>query len=150
MPTNGRAKGARGELEFVAWLKQEFGYDGRRSQQYCGTAGDADVVTELDPVLFVDVKRVELLRMYEALEQVQFDARDTDRIPVVMHKKNRGDWIAILDAATFIELLRHHPGCPSPGAQELPPLELPHPPEGAHGTRIRFPYRRAARRPPGS
>ena len=38
-----REKGKRGELE-LAKIFREYGYDARRGQQYCGAAGNADVI----------------------------------------------------------------------------------------------------------
>ena len=43
MPINSKRKGKAGELELSHKLK-DYGYDCHRSQQYCGSAGDADVV----------------------------------------------------------------------------------------------------------
>ncbi len=105
---NGRQKGKRGELELAHWLAS-LGYPSRRGQQYSGTADSADVVTALDNLLYMDSKRVENLQLQPALDQVIRDAGDSGRLPVVMHRKNRGRWIAIMDAEAFIELLREHP-----------------------------------------
>ena len=55
MSVNSRAKGARGELEAVKFLKG-LGYQARRTQQYCGSAGDSDVALEDYPDLFIEVK----------------------------------------------------------------------------------------------
>ena len=38
-----REKGKRGERE-LAGVFREYGYDARRGQQYCGAAGNADVI----------------------------------------------------------------------------------------------------------
>ena len=43
MKINSRNKGARGERELSSKLN-EYGYDCRRGQQYCGANGDADVI----------------------------------------------------------------------------------------------------------
>ena len=41
---NSRRKGKRGELCVAHFLKENFGLNARRGQQYCGANGDADVV----------------------------------------------------------------------------------------------------------
>lgn len=41
---NGRRKGAVGERELANLLKNEYGFECRRGQQFCGSNGDADVV----------------------------------------------------------------------------------------------------------
>ena len=56
---NSRRKGAEGERE-LARVLQEYGFDSRRGQQYCGANGDADVVG-LQGV-HIECKRVEKLR----------------------------------------------------------------------------------------
>ncbi|MEG1577003.1 MAG: hypothetical protein RR366_09480, partial [Clostridium sp.] len=63
---NSRAKGARGERELAAALK-EYGYDCRRGQQYCGANGDADVMGLSG--IHIECKRVERLNIQEAMEQ---------------------------------------------------------------------------------
>ena len=56
--TNSKQKGKRGELELVKRLKDILpGKPWRRSQQFCGANGDADVVGVKD--LHIECKRVE-------------------------------------------------------------------------------------------
>lgn len=98
--TNSRRKGKDGELE-IAKLLRERGYDTRRGQQYCGANGDPDVVGV--PGLHIEVKRTESCSPYKYLEQAQDDARE-DEIPVVLHRQNRKDWIAILSMDDFLDL----------------------------------------------
>ena len=101
--SNSRAKGKRGELELSARLR-ELGFDARRGQQYSGANGDADVIG-IDG-LHIECKRTEQLRLWEALGQAQRDAR-AGEIPVVMHRANRRDWVAIMTLDDFAELYRH-------------------------------------------
>lgn len=101
---NSRQKGARGEREFSTYLK-EHGISAHRTQQFCGNGGDsADVVTDIDRVHF-EVKRVESLRIYDAVLQAQADKKD-GKIPVVAHKKNRGEWLAILPMHDLLRVLK--------------------------------------------
>jgi hypothetical protein len=103
MAKNGRAKGKRGELEWAALLRV-YGWAGaRRSQQFCGTAGDGDVVG-VDGLHF-EVKRVEQLNLRSAMEQAILDAAEGD-VPVVAHKRNRSGWMVTLRAEDFLELMR--------------------------------------------
>lgn len=99
---NSRAKGANGERE-AAKLLQAHGFDARRGQQYCGANGDADVVGL--PGAHIEVKRTERFELYKAMEQAESDARPGE-LPVVLHRKNRAKWVAVLDAEEFIELYK--------------------------------------------
>lgn len=97
---NSKAKGKNGENELANLLKQ-FGYNTRRSVQYCGANGDADVVGIEG--LHIECKRVERLNIDEAMEQARRDAREGE-IPVVMHRKNRKKWLATVDLEEFMRI----------------------------------------------
>ena len=88
MAINSRQKGKAGELE-LAHILQDYGYDARRGQQYCGANGDADVVGL--PGIHIESQRVENLNIDKAMAQTQHDAKNGE-IPVVMHRKNRQAW----------------------------------------------------------
>ena len=101
---NSRAKGARGELEWAAFLRA-YGHQARRGQQYNGLGG-ADVVSEDLAALHFEVKRTERFP-HEAMEQAARDAGG--RVPVVAWRRNRGPWFVILraeDAIPAFEQLR--------------------------------------------
>ena len=85
---NSRQKGKRGELELSHKLN-EYGYDTRRGQQYCGSNGDADVVG-LDGI-HIECKRVQNLNLTKAMEQAVADAKE-DEMPCVFHRKDREEW----------------------------------------------------------
>lgn len=98
---NSNQKGKKGELELAAILKS-YGYeDGRRGQQYCGSNGDADVVGL--PGIHIECKRVEKLNIYDAVEQSRNDAR-TGEMPVVMHRKNRKEWLVTMPLDDWMKL----------------------------------------------
>lgn len=97
-----RNKGKRGELEAARELKRLFSCAARRSQQYCGEAGDADLVTSIDGVHF-EVKRVERFQLHAALNQAACDAREGDT-PVVLYKSNRKPWVAVIKLDDLKEL----------------------------------------------
>lgn len=98
---NSRAKGARGELEAVAVL-DAMGFDCRRTVQYNGKAGDADVVCEGLPVHF-EVKRTERLSPYQFMDQAIRDAKARN-IPCVMMKSNNKPWLVTVRAVDLIAL----------------------------------------------
>lgn len=97
---NSKEKGARGERELAKKL-YEYGYDTRRSQQYCGANGDADVVG-IDG-LHIECKRVERLNLTDAMDQAKRDARSGE-MPVVMHRKNHEEWKVTLRLDDFMKL----------------------------------------------
>lgn len=104
--TNSRRKGAEGERE-IAKILRGYGYDARRSQQYAGINGDADVVGL--PGVHIEVKRVEALNIDKAMEQAERDARP-DEMPVVFHRKNGKSWKATLGLDDFIKLYQQGGG----------------------------------------
>lgn len=100
MAINSKQKGKYGELELVHTLKK-YGYDARRSVQYSGANGDADVVG-LDGI-HIECKRVERLNIDLAMEQSIRDAREGE-MPVVMHRKNRKGWLVTLTLDDFMKM----------------------------------------------
>jgi Holliday junction resolvase len=102
MAINSRNKGKKGELELAHILK-EHGYDARRSQQFAGMNGDADVVG-LEGI-HIECKRVENLNLNKAMEQAIRDAKDYDR-PCVFHRKNRDFWKVTMTLEDFLEMYR--------------------------------------------
>lgn len=100
MAINSRTKGKRGELEIVHFMKR-FGFDAKRSQQYCGLQGDADVVGV--PCLHLEIKRVQALNLDKAMEQSIRDAREGE-IPTVVHRKDRQDWKITLSLEDFMPI----------------------------------------------
>lgn len=98
-----REKGKRGERECAALLKAH-GFDARRGQQFNGSDGSADVVGL--PGFHVEVKRSERLSVYEAMGQAESDALDGE-IPLVLHRRNRREWLAVLKADDFLEMIKN-------------------------------------------
>lgn len=98
---NSREKGKRGERELATTLRG-YGYGTRRGQQYCGANGDADVVGL--PGIHIECKRVERLNLDDAMAQAKADAKGD--IPVVMHRKNNGEWRATMSLADFMKIYR--------------------------------------------
>ena len=104
---NSKQKGKRGELA-VAKILRDFGFEARRSQQFSGKEGDADVVGV--PMLHLEVKNVEHLNLDKAMEQSESDAHaeflKTGKpvVPVVVHKKNRTDWKITMMFKDFLDM----------------------------------------------
>jgi hypothetical protein len=93
MGAKSRRKGCRGELEAAAELGRLFHVEAHRGRQYQGSADSPDVQAAIPGVHF-EVKRVEALRLYPALEQAVADAGDN--VPVVLHRANQKPWVAIV------------------------------------------------------
>jgi len=104
MAVNSRAKGNRGEREW-AKMCRDHGYgEARRGQQYCGIAGDADVVGV--PGFHLEIKRVERLNIHDAMAQAIGDAAPGDT-PVVCHRKDRTEWLVTMRAEDWFGILTH-------------------------------------------
>lgn len=104
---NSKQKGARGERELAKVLRAH-GFKTRRGQQYCGANGDADVVGL--PNIHIECKRVERLNLYDAIAQAKSDAKQ-DEIPVVMHRKDKCDWLVTMSLDDFIEIYKESDYC---------------------------------------
>lgn len=98
-----REKGKRGEREVVS-LFREAGIPAHRSQQYCGKAGDADVVTGLGDLIHVEVKRQEVVKIQEWLLQAEGDAPFAS-YPLVFHRRNNECWKVTLRGDDLISIL---------------------------------------------
>lgn len=96
-----RQKGKRGEREFAAFLCS-LGVEARRGVQFHGGPDSPDVVSSL-PVHW-EVKRVERLDLHGSLKQA-VDEAAPGKMPVVAHRKNNGDWIAVLNMKDLIPLI---------------------------------------------
>ena len=99
---NSKRKGKRGELEFSNLCK-EHGFNTRRSQQYSGINGDADVVG-LEGI-HIEVKRVERLNLSKAMKQAIEDSKEGE-IPIVAHRKNREEWKVTMKAEDWFEFYK--------------------------------------------
>lgn len=97
---NSKVKGNKGERELAAIIR-EHGYNTRRGQQFSGANGDADVVGL--PGIHIEVKRVERLNIYEAMQQSIRDARSGE-MPAVFHRRNRKGWLVTMPLEEWIEL----------------------------------------------
>ena len=118
---NSRRKGAVGEREFAALLR-EHGFDARRGQQFSGSPDSPDVVSDALAWLHVEVKRVQNLNLADACAQAERDcgpvAPAGHKKPwVVAHRRNHAPWLITMTAETFFNFLR---GVLPPGDQQQP------------------------------
>lgn len=98
---NSKQKGNRGEREAASYLTELFGLKCRRGQQYSGSPDSPDVVGI--PGLHLEIKRTERINIYEAIKQAARDANDN--VPLVMHRKNREEWLFVLKAEDIFRLM---------------------------------------------
>lgn len=103
MPVNSRAKGCRAERDLCHSLKETLGWKTvRRSQQFCGNAGDADLIAEEAPNLFIESKMVEKLNvtlaMAKAVEQ------SGGALPILCHRKKRTNWLVTVRLEDLLAL----------------------------------------------
>lgn len=100
---NSRAKGAAGERELANKLK-EYGFQARRTQQFCGTAGDSDVTCTELASYHIECKRVQNLNVDKAIDQATRDCGD--KTPVVIHRKNNRPWLVTLYLEDWLNLVK--------------------------------------------
>lgn len=107
MATNGKRKGKTGELELAKKLR-EYGYDVRRTVQYNGKAEEGEADLKGLPDIHIECKRTERLSLYDAVDQAKRDSNTTGLIPVVFHRKNKCDWLAIMPLDEFMKIYREY------------------------------------------
>ena len=106
MTINSKQKGARFERTLAAKFR-EYGYEARRTAQYCGKTGDAADVQGL-PFIHVEAKHVERLNIYEAMEQAKRDTKASGKglFPAVFHKKNNHNILVTLEFESFMQIYK--------------------------------------------
>lgn len=106
MVVNSKQKGARFE-RLLASKFREYGFDARRTAQYCGNTGDASDVVGL-PGIHAEAKHQETMRLYEWMAQAKRDAEAGGKgdLPVVFHKKNNAAILVTLELEDFMKLYK--------------------------------------------
>lgn len=107
MAINSKQKGKKGELELAKALKQ-YGYDARRSVQYNGKAEEGQPDLLGLPGIHVECKRTEKLKLYDAVDQAKRDSKNTDELPVVFHRRNNCEWVAIMPLDVFMKIYQEY------------------------------------------
>lgn len=99
-----RDKGKRGE-RYVASLFKEYGYDAKRSAQFCGKTGQAADVVGV-PLVHLEVKFQETMRLYDWMSQSVRDseAEGKGNLPVVIHKQNNKDLLVTMRFEDWMKL----------------------------------------------
>ena len=103
MTINSKQKGARFERKLAAKLRDE-GYECRRTQQYCGSTGDASDVIGL-PGIHIEAKNQERMHLYDWMAQAIHDAKD-GLLPTVFHKKNNAEILVTMRFNNWIKIYR--------------------------------------------
>lgn len=103
---NSKQKGARFERHLASRFR-EYGYDARRTAQYCGNTGDASDVVGL-PGIHVEAKHAEQMRLYEWIAQAKRDAAagGGNALPAVFHKKNHANVLVTMELDDWFNLYR--------------------------------------------
>jgi hypothetical protein len=101
---NSRQKGKRVERLWRDQLREAGFLKAFRGQQYCGAAGNADVVCPELPWAHFEVKGVQNLNVLNAMKQAITDSGT--KTPVVAHKKNGEPWLVTMLAADWLELVK--------------------------------------------
>lgn len=106
MAVNSKQKGARFE-RLLASKFREYGYDARRTAQYCGNSGDAADVIGL-PGIHCEAKHQERMNLYDWMAQAKRDAAagGGNALPAVFHKKNHADILVTMTIEDWFCLYR--------------------------------------------
>ena len=97
-------KGKVGERELAHFLTER-GFPARRGQQHAGGADSPDIICDGLEDIHWEAKRVERGSLEDWLAQAIRDAAGR-KVPVVAHRKNRGQWVAILPLEDFLKILQ--------------------------------------------
>ena len=87
-----KRKGKKGERELSKELSRLLGLECRRGVQFQGGPDSPDVVGV--PGVHIEAKRTEKLQLWAALDQAVGESGGN--IPVVCHRPNRREWIAVV------------------------------------------------------
>lgn len=98
-----KEKGKRGERYVVNQFK-EYGYNkAHRTAQYKGNTGQAGDIEGID-YIHCEVKFVERLNIYSAMDQAINDSKTTGKYPAVFQKRSNEDLLVTMRFKDWIEL----------------------------------------------
>lgn len=108
MAINSKQKGARFERKLASRFR-DYGYNARRTAQYCGNTGDASDVVGL-PGIHIEAKAVERMSLYEWIAQAKRDsaAGGKNLLPIVFHKKNNAEILVSMEFDVFMEIYKEY------------------------------------------
>lgn len=101
---NSKDKGKRFERTIANILK-DYGFEARRTNQFCGNTGDASDVVGL-PGIHIECKAQEQMRLYDWMAQAIHDAEKSQKLPAVFHKKNRADILVTMRLDDWMTLYK--------------------------------------------
>jgi hypothetical protein len=101
---NSKEKGKRFEHELASLLR-EYGYEARRTAQYCGKSEDSADVVGL-PFIHIEAKHQEKMCLRDWMDQAKRDSAGTGKIPAVFHKQNRCSILVTLNFDDFMTIYR--------------------------------------------
>lgn len=121
MPINSKQKGKRGELEFAAWIRDNFKIPAIRGVQYAGMPDSPDIVAVQG--MHFEVKRVEAINVEKCMLQAIRDAGPN--VPVLAHRRDRQEWLITIRASDWVRAskLIHKLGERLEDATSCPPQE---------------------------
>ena len=99
-----REKGKRYEREVAAALR-DYGYDCRRTSQYCGNTGDASDVVGL-PGIHIECKHCEQFKIYDWIAQAINDSAKSGNKPTVFFRRNNSETLVCMRLTDWIDLYR--------------------------------------------
>jgi hypothetical protein len=102
---NSREKGKRGERRWRDVLREAGFIKAHRGVQYAGGTDSPDVACPELPGIHFEVKAVEALNIWRAMDQSIRDA-GVRKTPVVAHTRNRSGWLVTMLADDWLTLIR--------------------------------------------
>lgn len=103
---NSKQKGARFERQLASKFR-EYGYEARRTAQYCGNTGDASDVIGLAGI-HIEAKHQERMQLYDWMAQAKRDASGTGNLPAVFHRKNNAEILVTMELADWMRIYREY------------------------------------------
>lgn len=105
MTINSKQKGARFERTLAKRFR-EYGYEARRTAQYCGNTGEASDVVGL-PYIHIEAKHQERMQLYDWMAQAKRDAGGR-LLPAVFHKKNNCEILVTMELDDFMKIYKEY------------------------------------------
>ncbi len=96
-----RDKGKRNERAAAAAWTKATGQSARRSVQFCGRDGTADLIAHQR--LHIEVKARKSIAAVRFLDQATSDARP-DTVPIVLMKEDRGEFLVLVRLDDLLDL----------------------------------------------
>lgn len=104
MSIDSKEKGKRGEREAASVLRLLLDKDDiQRGQQNKGGIDSPDVLIA-NSSLHAEIKRVERLNIYDAIDQAVRDGES--KVPFVMHRRNKREWLITVRLSDLIAFCR--------------------------------------------